>query len=259
MTLAELQRLFWASATREGLGPVDLAAAFVGTPALAASARLGIYADMYAWRQIDVLREDFPKLASLLGDAAFHALGEAYLRAHPSAHHSLSRFGEHLEEHLRAHPGSRPDAADLAALEWARAEVFEEADAEPASPAVLHRLAAAGRFEDVALAAVPALRRLRLRTDVLPLWRRLEDGLAAPAPSAEGTAAVVWRKGFETFHVALAADEAAAFDLAASGQPLSVVCGAFAERADPVAAAFQAIGSWFAEGWIAARGLEETT
>lgn len=258
MTLAELQRLFWAGATGERPEPPALAGALAGTQALGASARLRIYADMYAWRQLDVLREDFPKLAAALGDEAFHALGRDYLRAHPSGHHSLSRLGERLEQHLKEHPAARADLADLAALEWARAEVFEEADADPASPALLHRLAAAGGFEDLALTVVPALRLLRLDFDVLALWRRIEDGLPWAAPHAARTFAVVWRKGFETFHVEVPADEAKALELAASGQPLSVVCGAFADQDDPEAAAFRAIGSWFAEGWIAARGLEET-
>ena len=63
---------------------------------------------------------------------------------------------------------------------------------------------------------------------------------------------MVWRKQSEVYHVRLAADEAAAFERAANGRSLACVCEAFAERPDPVRAAFQTLSNWFWEGWIAA-------
>ena len=47
-------------------------------------------------------------------------------------------------------------------------------------------------------------------------------------------------------------DEARALALAQSGAPLGAVCEAFVERPDAVEAAFRAISSWFAEGWVLA-------
>jgi hypothetical protein len=51
---------------------------------------------------------------------------------------------------------------------------------------------------------------------------------------------------------ALDLDEATALEGVASGDPLSRVCAAFTGRGDAAAAAFDAIRSWFDEGWIAA-------
>src|SRR5260370_42105954 len=119
MKLAESTQLFWSIATRSEDGH-DPAETFVGTPALDAASRMDIYANMFVWRQIDALREDFPKLVGLMGDEAFYALGEAYLRAHPSVHPSLSKLVHHLAAFLEQHPGSRADPRALAGPKWTR-------------------------------------------------------------------------------------------------------------------------------------------
>jgi hypothetical protein len=62
----------------------------------------------------------------------------------------------------------------------------------------------------------------------------------------------VWRHGFEVFHGARDLDEATALEAAASGDPLSRICAAFAGREQPATAAFAAIVGWFDEGWVAA-------
>jgi hypothetical protein len=252
--LAEMQRLFYQLAARApGSEASDPAALLAGTPALDARARVAIYADMFIWRQIDALRDDFPQLAQILGDGPFYALAEEYLRVHPSRHASLSELGSELPAFLRTWSGesARADLADLAALEWARAKVFEEANVEPAPP---DRLRAFGSDElpQLRLRFVPALRVLQLGHDLSELWQALEDGAPAgrPLPSQESVA--VWRKDFEVLHAPLDADEAQALTLARLGEPLGVVCEAFAQRPDAVEAAFRAISSWFAEGWIRA-------
>jgi hypothetical protein len=255
--LAEMQRVFYQLAARApGSDALDPAAIVVGTPALDARARVCIYADMFIWRQIDALRDDFPKLSLLLGNGSFYAMAEAYLMAHPSQHASLSELGRELPGFLLGWSGEgmRADLADLAALEWVRAKVFEEANVEAAPPERL-RAFAADELPQVRLRFVPALRMLPLRHDLTALWKALEDGAprvpAVPvSPRQESVA--VWRKDFEVFHAAIDADEARALELALSGEPLDVVCEAFAQRPDAVEAAFRAISSWFAERWIRA-------
>lgn len=254
MKLAEMQRLFYQLAARApGSESLDVATLFSGTAELDAKARIGIYADMFIWRQIDALREDFPKLALLLGDGHFYAMAEDYLKAHPSRHASLSELGRELAGFLLrwSGEGARADLADLAALEWARAKVFEEANFEPAPPERL-RAFSADVFPRVRLRFVPALRALELRHDFVELWQSLEEGSPAGPPSPRGHTVVVWRKGFEVLHAPIDRDETAALELAQSGEPLGIVCGAFAQRPDPVEAAFTAISSWFVESWVLA-------
>lgn len=251
MRLAETQAAFHALATRAAEPPCAAEELLVGTPELPAAERVGIYADMYLWRLTDALREDYPMLAALLGDERFLALAEAYAREHPSDRPDLGQFGRHLPAFLRRLPASgRADLADLAALEWARSEVFFGA---PATPVARDLLSALGpdTFLDARLELIPALRVLTLDHDAATLWRHLEDG-QADAPIATPTSVVVWREGFEVFHGRIELDEANALDSARAGERLASVCAAFGQREDPAAAAFAALGSWFDEGWIAA-------
>ena len=249
-----MQRRFYQLAARApGSEAIDPAALFVGTPALDASARVGIYADMFIWRQIDALRDDFPKLSLLLGDGPFYALAEEYLREHPSHNASLSDLGRKLPGFL-AHwsgEGARADLADLASLEWTRAKVFEEANVEVEPPEHL-RAFAADELPRMRLRFVPALRVVSLRHDLAVLWQALEDGEKAGPPSPQEESVAVWRKEFEVFHASLDADEEQALAVARAGEPLGTVCEAFAGRPDAVEAAFRAISSWFADGWIRA-------
>jgi hypothetical protein len=255
MKLAELQQAFWSLATRAPTEndriSYDPAAIFVGNADLNAATRIEIYADMFVWRQVDCLREDFPKLAAVLGDEAFFALADAYLRAHPSRHHSLAKLGRYLPTFLGEHAQPRSDLRDLAALEWARVEVFDEQDIEVAGDEALSRLAA---DPNQALRFVPALRRLHLPHAVFELWQEIERGSPASLPRAvsAGTNVVVWRKDYEVFHVQLEPHEIEAFDRAAAGAPLAVICEAFENQANPVVSAFRTIASWYAEGWVAA-------
>lgn len=252
MTLAETQALLHAAVTRaEGDRSLEIQRCFRGSAELTAAERVEIYADMYLWRLVDALREDYPKLALLLGDERFYALAEAYVREHPSTHHDLGRMGVHLAAFLRAHPGpGRPDLADLAALEWARSEVFFEAEVEPAREGALASLAPE-QFLRARLRLAPALRLLVVEHDAVGLWRALEHEEPVP-PAAPGIHAIaVWRKEFDVFHTALELDEAAALEGAAAGDPLARVCAAFAGREEADRAAFDAVTSWLDEGWIA--------
>lgn len=249
MTLAESQASFWAMATRAEAAPAASATKLlVGTDGLSAEERIGIYADMFIWRQVDALREDFPKVASALGDDAFYGAAEAYIRAHPSAHPSLAKLGRHFADFV-SRAESRADLGDLAALEWARAEVFEAPDAHVASADVLTS-ARPDKVAELKLAPIPALRLLTLEHDVLGVWTALEDASPAPTPVRQAVEVVVWRKGFEVFHVGVEADEAEALRRAMAGRTLGEICDAMSKREDPAAAAFVAIGSWLAEGWI---------
>jgi hypothetical protein len=252
MTLAEVQDLFHAFATRSpaaaGRDPAD---AFVGTPSLPARERLAIYAEMYLWRQVDALREDFPKLAAVIGDAGFYAFAEGYVRAHPSEDPSLSKLGRRVADHLAHRPAGRADLPDLARLEWARAEAFE---AEEVPLAGIHSLRAIAPEElpRVRLGFAPAVRLLRLEHDAPALWLAIEDGAALPPPRVAHLAVAVWRKEFEVFHAVLEADEARALERALAGEALGEVCEPFGGRGDAAEAALRAVASWFTEGWVRA-------
>ena len=235
MNLAETQELFWELLQgRER--PLD---AFVGSADLPAEERVAIYARMFLHRQIDALREMFPKVVAALGDEAFFEVAARYVRQNPSEHPDLGQLGRKLAAFL-----DRPDLRDLARLEWARGEVFEAPPAESLIPEVFTSLAQDPvEFMHYRVRLIPALRLLELDHDVAPLW----DETAASAEQRP-TRWVVWRSGFDVFHVAVDPDESRAVRLALAGAPLADVCAAL----DDPQRATEALQSWLAEGWIAA-------
>ena len=158
----------------------------------------------------------------------------------------MGRVGRRLAEFLRASPDpERPDLADLAALEWARNEVFF---APQSTVAGAEALAEAG--PEARLVFVPSLRVVEVEHDASAPWRRIEAGEPVDPPHAGPSSIAVWRRGFDVFHCALGVDEALALRAAKEGETLEVICGFFADSPDPATAAHRAIGSWFGEAWI---------
>src|SRR5512138_2079708 len=94
LRLPELQRAFFRALATGA--PADAAATLVsdirGDERLDASGRLDVYVGMYGTRLVDVLREDYPRVAAILG-ADFADAARRYVLAHPSTHHSLRWFG----------------------------------------------------------------------------------------------------------------------------------------------------------------------
>ena len=204
-TLSRTESLFWDLITApEGVRPgLDalvrdgraaqgaLEEMIAGDDRLPAAERLDIYANMYFFRLLDCLREDYPRLATAVGEDRFHNLCTDYLLTHPSGHPSLRYLGRRLPEFLAGHMVGRESGClvDLARLEWTRADLFDAADARALTREDLARLSqeAAG---DLPLRPVPAFRLLRLDHDAPRLWRELRDREAAgPETPGEGGAA----------------------------------------------------------------------
>jgi hypothetical protein len=268
--LRRVQELFWRLITApEGVRPAveemargGPAAAtpvddlFVGDGALPAVERLDVYANMYFFRLLDCLGEDYPKTRAAIGGDRFHNLVTDYLLLHPSGNPSLRHLGRHLPGFIAAHSlaTDRPWLADLARLEWARTEIFDAPDAAPLTREDLGRLPqdAAG---EARFTFVPAFDLLRLEYDAARIWRAL-DGLAegeeataaAGAAPRKPTAVRVWRNDCVVYHKSLADEEARCLDLARQGEPLARLCQRLA-AGQSLARATQRVGGMI-QGWI---------
>jgi len=242
MKLVDLQESFWRlitapepvakvlpdlSARDPGLAPLS---AWIAAESEAdAVARLDVYANMYFFRLLDVLRQDFPNLLKLVGDAAFHNLVTSYLLAHPSENPSLRWLGRHLPAYLEGAEVADlrrrfPAAPALARLEWVRGEVFDAEDAPTATQADL-AAATPEAWGAMRLRMQPGLRLLELDHAVLPLWLALERGeTERPDPPAETSRAVAWRRGFHVYHRSVTAAEHACLAIAATGATFARLC-----------------------------------
>jgi hypothetical protein len=256
MKLSELQSLFYrvvAGDDDASMGALERACDH--NPAQPARTRISLYAGMYHSRLTEALHADFPKVAALLGEPSFTRLAAIYIRLYPSEHYDIGRVGRHFASFLREWPeaGLREDAADLAALEWARAEVFIERDQRSLERhAWVELLAADPSTTHVAL--IPALRLVHLTHDVMPLFRAIVEGSHPCAPTKELGTLVVWRVGLgpQVFHARVSTQEAIALERARMGATVAEICGPFADCIDPAEAAFTALSSWGDEGLIAA-------
>src|SRR5207244_10237320 len=71
-----------------------------GRGRLGSTDRLGVYTEMYWARLLDVLRDDFPRVAAVLGGDRFTALAGAYLERHPSTDPSVRWVGANFADFL---------------------------------------------------------------------------------------------------------------------------------------------------------------
>ena len=211
--LAALQRQFY-----------DRVTAGVPCEGLAASGDLAIYAGMYTTRLVDALAEDFPKLRAALGGDGFTALAGDYLRAHPPRSFTLRDAGSALAAHLRGDPSAPPWAADLAALERARVEVFDGPDAAPLGHA--EAAALGDQLAELVVAWVPSSAVVELGWTVDELWSAIEDEQPLPEPLAVAArrTVLVWRRDVAVLHRTLDPDEAELAPQVARGARFAEVC-----------------------------------
>ncbi len=126
LTRGGRQQTRWA----DGQPTKKVAAGFIKpNDRLTAFERLEIYNRQYWFRLLDCFYDDFPGVRAVLGDRRFARLTEAYLTEHPSSSFSLRNLGQDLVKFLTAHPRwaepKGPLARDMARLEWAQIEAFD--------------------------------------------------------------------------------------------------------------------------------------
>ena len=271
MKLADTQARFHALVTaRENVPAIvarddDARAAVdemvVGDATLSAIDRLDVYASMYFVRIHDVLRDEFPRMATVLGGEAFHGLVTDYLVACPPRHPSLREAGDRLADFLATHAlsSARPWLPELARLERARAEVFDGPDAIPVAIADL-RGVAPERFGALRLRLVPSHRLLTNRFAIAASWRAGDgagDDGAPPPPRADAETLIVWRRDDAVYHRPADGDEAGWLSrlAGADGALFGELCAALGETQSEAAAAaraFELLARWAGEGLIAA-------
>ena len=216
--------------------------------------RLHIYQQAYPARLIAALRDNFGVLPQVLGDAAFDALAQAYLGAHPSRHASIRWFGDALPAFMAAHPALVPHAAltDLARMEWALRGAFDAADAAPIGVAALAEVPA-DAWSAIVFTPLPSVQLLALTWRVEPVWRALQDidgddAPDLPEPSEEAHGLVVWRAGLTTRWRTLEPLPARLLQAALCGEPFAVLCMIAADALGEAQAAPLAAG--VLRGWI---------
>ncbi len=250
-SLHEVQRLFWESvAVRPGRDSV--APAFVrmvrGRDNSDRKTRIQVYSDAYFLRLRDVLREDFPRVAALLGSDQFDQVVASYLEEFPSEQPSVRHLGRAFAEFLRRREDMPRCVAELAGLEWARVEVFDAPDATCATIEDLVSVLA-DEWPTLRFRPIPAMQILRVQYPVHRLWSS-DESLEV---SAAETSLRVWRKSdYDVLHAPMDARESAALHKMISGEPFAAICESFADLPETQAAqeATGLLARWIEDGII---------
>ena len=267
-TLDDTQHLLWrlitapegvaaalaADADRGGSLSAALAEVVRSDGALDAPRRLDIYANMYFFRILDVLKEDYPATRALLGDTAFHNFITDYLLRHPPEHFSMREAGRRLPELLATHDArtAHPCAADLACFERALNDAFDAADAQVLDASAL-AARAPEQWASLRLALHPSVHLLTCAWPVHTVRAAVDRGESASDPSPGPTPLCVWRQDLTVFHRLLDEVDFAALQAVSRGVSFGDVCAVVCESVPADAAPAQvaaAVARWLANGGI---------
>jgi hypothetical protein len=241
------------AAERE-LGATGLDALVLGDDRLSAEARVDIYANMYFYRILDALKEDFPATLAVLGADNFHNLVTGYLLEHPPTQPSISECGRHLAAYLHDHPMREraPFIADLARLERASAEVFQGPDAATLEPDALRSIAPAD-WPALKFRIQPAAQMLALDWQVSELLRAVEEQREWKPAEQGAVKVLVWRSNARVFYRDLGRVEADALEAISRGTTFSEICDLVAADAsieDPVATMNRMLARWLSDSLL---------
>ncbi len=222
---------------------------------LGAAKRLDIYAQMYWARLVEVLREDFPRVATCLGTERFTDTAVRYLArnrsTHPSVRHAGARIAAFLAD--EAEIQRWPFLPDLARLEWARLEVFDAPDTEPLRVAQLEAIPPAD-WPTLTFTLTPAVRLLRSAWPVHEIWAAAEDrGPCTPVRPAE-THLRIWRDGFTVYQATMDGAEYRALERVVARESFAAVCETLESTIGPADApreAAQLLLRWIEDGILA--------
>ena len=241
-------------AAERALGAHGLDGIVIGDDCLSAEARVDIYANMYFYRLLDALKEDFPATLAVLGDDNFHNLVTGYLLEYPPTEPSLYYCGQHLAAYLRDHP-MRADAsfiADLAAVERAVVEVFHGPDAAALDPDSLRAIAPAD-WPALKLGLQPSAQILALDWKVSELLRAVEERREWSPADRGSHRILVWRRDARALYRELDQAEADALTAVSRGATFAEICEVVAAdggEEDPVAAMNRMLARWLADGLL---------
>ena len=239
-------------AQEKSLAPNALARVIAGDDRLSAEERVDIYANMYFYRLLDVLKEDFPATLAIFGDTRFHNLVTSYLIEYPPEHFSIAFAGRHLADFIESHPMREefPFLADLARIERALIDVFHAADATPLDAEAMRAIAPA-EWPALKLMQHPATEVLELRWDAATILGALNREEAPSPPAPKQMSMLVWRNRNRVYYREIDRAERDELGAIAAGCTFAEICEVIAgaaEEENPTAAINQRLEVWLRDG-----------
>jgi hypothetical protein len=238
-------------------GDAGILDAVVGNATADAAERVGVYVHAYSARLVEALENEFLTLRFAAGDGAAAAMFRDYVTATPSLLRNVRWYGKDLAQFLRAAAPWRdtPAFAELAELDWAISISFDAAD----EPCIAEADIAVVPFERWGEMVLRLPHHVRLNTAAWNVWQvRQARDRALACPKLQRLEFpqtwIVSRRELEVHYRLLEADEAAAMQAVAAGQPFERLCEALCDWHPQEEVALRAAGllkAWIGNGWIA--------
>jgi hypothetical protein len=218
--------------------------------------RIAIYVSAYRSRLQEALAHNFPMLQVHLGDAAFAALADEYITAHPSTFASIRLFGDELASWLGETRAREPWLGELASFEWRLGCAFDAPNDAPLSMGALANIAP-DAWADLRFGFSRAAQRLTLATNAPELYAEASRGERISAERIEASAGhwLVWRQALSAHYRSMTAVEALAYDTLASGATFGETCARLLDVSDDDEVPLQAaacLKRWIADELIVA-------
>lgn len=169
--LRDTQTAFAASLLAGNTNVTTGAATRIHAGKLSATRRLEIYRHNVYANLRGVLKDIYPVILAVVGEAFFMHAADQFVRSHPSRSGDLNQFGGEWAGFLDTYPHAAelPYLRDVARLEWVWHQAFHAADAPPFD---LARLVALPPEEHGALRFMlhPTVRLMQSHFPVLSIW-----------------------------------------------------------------------------------------
>ena len=232
----------------------------VETRQLSAIKRLGIYSNAYYLRLLSLLELDYPRFKAYLAvtadESLFHALGRAYVKAHPARHFAARLVGRDFSVFLAKHVPGHPQWSEFVDFEWA----LESALCAPDAPCL--------RLEDLARLQPEDWPRLKLRLhpsvttktlcyNVPYLWQAVRNGKELPSLEGPHSAKLwlVWRKEQQSmFQACTSTAQTFMLEAIQAGKNFEAICRGLTEwMSEEEATQFAAalLSQWLEQGIFA--------
>jgi Putative DNA-binding domain len=212
--------------------------------------RLEVYSNAYDWRLIDALHQEYGLLAKLIGDEAFTELAEAFIDTYPSQFYSIAKFSEPLAQFLSEDSAysKQPHLSELVKLIKALIISLEAADAPYLNFEALANMAEQN-WPSLCFKFHPSVQYFCFNYNSYAIWQALVQEKSMPTMQMLKNHCVVWRKGLQSYAVALTEAEALVLNLIQQGFCFADVCEAVYDKglmAESQAASFVAnlLATW---------------
>lgn len=193
--------------------------------------RLAVYSNAYVWRLIDALEQEYGLLAKLLGDEAFTELAEAFIDVYPSKFYSIAKFSEPLAQFLIEYTpySEQPHLSELVQLIKALITSLEAADAPFLNFEALANVPEQN-WPSLCFKFHPSVQYFSFNYNSYAIWKALVQEKSIPEVQVTKNHCVVWRKGLQSYAVALTEAEALVLSLIQEGFCFADVCEAVYDK-----------------------------